>query len=369
MLRVTEATRDQIVRAREEWNRLVDRMRHPSPFCTWEWIHTWLEHFGDRYSPLILFVHEGPRLVGILPLARKFMHLEDSFSLARVITYCSSLELHSDHLDIIADASDATSCAAACVDFLLNSFRKWDVINFSHVAEEADLLQVARDDGLPITREISPVDSAAFIALEASFQGQYDKWLMWLKGKRRHELRRTSRHLARRGVAYTASTAESSADDLKHLFDLHGMRAERKGVKSTFQGEKLYRFHCDVARLFAERGNLWLRSLRNGDAPIAMLYSFAVGGRVFAYQQGLHPQWEQMGAGIVLLMKAIEESFASGMSEFDFLRGGTSFKGSLAPESRTLYDVRLYNRSVLGKASKYLRGVRQEVKRTLKIGE
>jgi CelD/BcsL family acetyltransferase involved in cellulose biosynthesis len=294
------------------------------------------------------------------------MHLEDSFSVARAITYCSSLELHSDHLDIIAEASDAISCAHACVDFLTNSFRHWDVISFSHLSEEADLLRVLRDGASPFTQEISPVDSAAFIPLETSFHGRYDEWVAWLKRGRRHDLKRRLRHLEDAGVAYTASTVESTADDMKELFRLHAIRAKRKGLKTNFQGEDLYRFHCDVARLFAEKGNLWLRFLRNGDAPIAALYSFVLGRRVFAYQTGLNPEWEPKGAGAVLFMKMIEESFASDMSEFDFLRGGTSFKGSLEPNSRTLYNVRLYNRTVAGMACRHLRWVRAELKQVFK---
>jgi Acetyltransferase (GNAT) domain len=366
VLRVVEAAPDQILQVRDTWDDLVDRMKRPSPFCTWEWIHTWLKHFGGRYSPLILFVYDGPRLAGILPLARRFMHLEDSFSFARAITYCSSLELHSDHLDIIADACEATSCANACVEFFSNSFRNWDVISFSHLSEDADLLRVLRDGACPFTQEVSPVDYDAFIPLETSFHGCYDEWLTSLKGKRRHELRRTRRHLERAAVSYTGSTTESSAADLKDLFKLHGMRAERKGLKTNFQGEDLYRFHCDVARLFAEKGNLWLRFLRNGDTPIAALYSFALGRRVFAYQTGLDPEWEPKGAGAVLFMKMIEESFASDMSEFDFLRGGTSFKGSLTSDSRTLYDLRLYNRTIAGVASRHLRWVRTELKQVFK---
>ena len=366
MLRVIEASPDQIVQVRDTWDNLVDGMRRPSPFCTWEWIQTWWKHFGGRYSPLVLFVYDGPRLAGILPLARRFMHLEDSFSVARAITYCSSLELHSDHLDIIAEASDAISCAHACVDFLTNSFRHWDVISFSHLSEEADLLRVLRDGACPFTQEISPVDSAAFIPLETSFHGRYDEWLAWLKQGRRHDLKRRRRHLENAGVVYTASTPESTADDLRDLFRLHGMRAERKGLKTNFQGEDLYRFHCDVARLFAAKGNLWLRSLRDGDTPVAMEYCFVLGRRLFGYQMGLHPEWEQKGAGAVLLMKVIEESFASDMSEFDFLRGGTSFKGSFAPDSRTLYDLRLYNRTVAGMASRHLRRVRTELKQVFK---
>ncbi len=33
---------------RGEWTALFDAAASPSPFLSWEWLHTWWRHFGGR---------------------------------------------------------------------------------------------------------------------------------------------------------------------------------------------------------------------------------------------------------------------------------------------------------------------------------
>ena len=59
MYTVKIATLKQFQESKEIWNRLASEMVFPSIFCTWEWVYTWWEHFGESYEPVIFFVCEG----------------------------------------------------------------------------------------------------------------------------------------------------------------------------------------------------------------------------------------------------------------------------------------------------------------------
>ena len=52
----------------DEWRALAERACEGGLFLTWEWVAAWLDHFRGERALVVLFVREGTRLVGVLPL-------------------------------------------------------------------------------------------------------------------------------------------------------------------------------------------------------------------------------------------------------------------------------------------------------------
>jgi len=87
MYTVKVASIDEFRESKEAWNELVSKLAFPSIFCTWEWIYTWWEHFGDKYQLLILFIYEGAELKGIFPLALRKSVLKNDWLTGRIFFY------------------------------------------------------------------------------------------------------------------------------------------------------------------------------------------------------------------------------------------------------------------------------------------
>ena len=101
-LTITVASVEEIRLAREPWNALVARMRHPVIFLGWEWLVSWLDAAASGWQLQVLFVRDDSgALVAILPLARARRRAEFMPFAATLTTFCGSLDTHPDHLDLI----------------------------------------------------------------------------------------------------------------------------------------------------------------------------------------------------------------------------------------------------------------------------
>src|ERR1700690_4643 len=139
MSKIRIATIEEVYNSREIWNHLVTSMKLPSVFLTWEWITTWLKHFGKLYSPVIIFIYDQSDLKAIIPLSQRSMKLRSKPLNAQVISYCGSIELYPDHLDIICAQDNADAYAQEAVNFLLNTYNQWDVMYLPFLAADGYL--------------------------------------------------------------------------------------------------------------------------------------------------------------------------------------------------------------------------------------
>jgi hypothetical protein len=365
MYRVKVATLEEFSNCKEQWNSLVKSMKRPSVFCTWEWVHTWWEHFGGKYKAFIFFVYDNDYLIGILPLGLRRMVPEDGLVPVRVLSFFGTYEVYPDNTDFIYPGDDAGVCLKAVLEFLSTTFRNWDVLHFSHVAEDNHLLQFFSSIRSCLQSQVRAVSTAPYIPLESKFENDFEKYLQSLSRNKRHDLRRRRRGLhAKSGINYVHSIPGQSGVGIEQLFKLHSNRARKKRIKSSFQGEKLLRFHSKISETFEKEGFLFLRFLNTGSTAVAALYCFLFEGRLFAYQSGLDPNWESKGVGSVLMLEAISEAAECGLNEFDFLRGGETYKEVWTSEARTLYDVWVYNttaRSTLFRLSCRARSVIKKI--------
>src|SRR5207237_151798 len=83
---------------------------------------------------------------------------------------------------------------------------------------------------------------------------------------------------------------------------------------------------CAAVRERAERGRLRLYTLFAARRPVASVYGVVHGGKLLYYQSGYDPAWASKSVGLVLLARTVQEAYAEGLHEFDFLRGNEAYK-------------------------------------------
>jgi CelD/BcsL family acetyltransferase involved in cellulose biosynthesis len=363
MYTVRRLNTDGFRQARDEWNSLASEMAFPSIFCTWEWIYTWWEHFGGAYDPVILAVYDGPALKGIMPLALQKADTVKSQLKGRVLSYCGSKEVYPDHLDVISSREDAPECMRAVWDYLADEFTAWDVIEIALMSEGSNLLSYINSGQLRYEADVKQRSKAPFIPLE----GGLEEYMQSFGSKQRYSIRSRQRKLYEQlGAWYAAGSPSESTIDLKTLFSLHAMRAKRKNIVSTFQGEELFNFHDALIRRLNAQGRAWLRLIRNSTGIIAAFYGFSFGGHLFYYQIGLDTELERYAPGKVLMFEVIKEAFDSGHKEFDFLRGDEEYKSYWTRASRDLFAVSIYNGTVMATITKTVSQSKDLIKRHVK---
>jgi hypothetical protein len=362
MYTVSIADLNEFRDSREPWNTLVRQMHFPSIFCTWEWIYTWWEYFGEQYEPLILFIYNRSELVGIFPLARRKRITRD-WLMGRTLTYCGSNELYPDHLDIICSQKEAYGCLNAVFSFLAREYKDWETLSLSTLAEDSTIVARLMTNDAPFRFESRRTSMAPFVPLSGSF----DDYINTFDSKQRYNFRSRRKKLyEQHGMKYVACDPSRQSDGLKILFKLHELRAQRKNIVSTFRGDQMFEYHNTLVNRLNQHSVVSLRFLKNEKETIAASYNFTFEGRVFSYQKGIDPAWERFGPGMVIVYEAIQEAFARGYHEYNFLRGGEEYKNTWTKHHRDLFLYNIYNNSVRGMLARIsscsIRSVKRRVK-------
>jgi CelD/BcsL family acetyltransferase involved in cellulose biosynthesis len=100
-------------------------------------------------------------------------------------------------------------------------------------------------------------------------------------------------------------------------------------------------FHREVAPLLAARGWLRLYRLHVGGAAIAAIHGLEVKGRFLYYQSGYDPAWAARSPGLVLVGKTVQDAYARGLADYDFLRGTEPYKLEWSSDRRDTCTLRL----------------------------
>lgn len=362
---VRRATVEEFQESRIPWNRLVSVMRFPTPFCTWEWIYTWWEQFGGGHELVLLFIHDGDDLRGILPFFRHHGSATDQWFGGDTLDYCGVTELYPDHLDIICAAQDAPACVVAALDFLATCLSGWRSARLPMLAQDSEWLRVLDPARGKLRVAVRQVSVAPYIALTGSFE----EYLAKLPKKDRYKIKSPRKKMLEEGkLRYTAFEPAEFETGLRALFELHARRAGVKGITSTFDRPAIFEFH----RALLQRMNpndVVLRYLKGEPGIVAVLYGFRCGNRIFYYQLGYDSDWSWASPGVVLVSEAIREAFATGCTEYNFLQGDEPYKHTFTREVRALFDSHIYNATFSGWLARSAFGLREHIKAAVRRGD
>ena len=122
---------------------------------------------------------------------------------------------------------------------------------------------------------------------------------------------------------------------------LHRLRWAAEGGSYGIPPGAPEAFHREVAPLLAARGWLRLYRLFVDGRAIAAVYGIEAGRRFYYYQSGYDPAWSARSPGMVLVGRTVEEAYARGLTDYDFLRGEEPYKLDWAADRRETCAVRI----------------------------
>jgi CelD/BcsL family acetyltransferase involved in cellulose biosynthesis len=321
---------------RTEWSALFDAAKDPSPFLSWEWLEAWWRAFGGRREPWLLEARDGQgALAGLLLLAggagplgvRRWRLLGNGVTGA-------------DGLDVLARTADAPAVRAALARALADRAEPWDVLDLEDLPCGSPTVEAIRR---------ATAAAGAHVAVERGFacpgfalRGTFEAHLA--RVRRRETYGRRVRWLSRQpGFRVTVATTQAEASAaLEDLLRLHRLRWQEDGGSDGIPAAPVEDFHREVAPRLAARGWLRLYALHVGGAAIASVYGLEVRKRFFYYQSGYDPAWSARSPGLVLVGKTVEDAYARGLSDYDFLRGSEAYKLDWASDRRETCSLRVH---------------------------
>jgi CelD/BcsL family acetyltransferase involved in cellulose biosynthesis len=332
----------------EEWNRLLSRSISDNVFLRWEWIHTWWKIFRRPNRRLfILVARSDSRLVCVAPF---YIERRSPWG-TKILKFCGD-ELSPEYLDIIAEKGCEAEAVQAVSAFLKQSRCGWDLISSEVVKTNSLLLANS-----PLSMDYHGISQPSFSCPYTKFDGKYER-----THNRKRKLLLNRMKVTHRVIKDAGQLPEC----MDHLFYLHQQRSGLKKQVSEFLRPDAQRFHRELAKLFLEAGILNLHFFYDGETPVSVVYAFDYDKKTYCFQCGHDPRWSKWSVGTVLFDMTVQNAFARGMNEFDFLKGDESYKKFFCNASREEVHVSLYNNNLRGLALYVLARAKSFVRKLLK---
>lgn len=320
---------------RADWSALFHAAGGPNPFLSWEWLHTWWRHFGARRPVWILEARDpAGALAGLLTFSSR-----PGFAGVRRWQLLGNTVTGADGLDVLVRPADAPAVRLAIATALAATANAWDVLDLEDLPCGSPTIGALRDALVP--RGVRVVAERRFVCPAFAVEGTFEEHLARIR--RRETFGRRCRWLARqRGFRIEVATRpEEAGAAMNDFLRLHRMRWAAEGGSYGIPPGAAEAFHRDVAPLLAARGWLRLYRLFVGQDAIAVVYGIEVGNRFYYYQSGYDPAWAPRSPGLVLAGRTIEDAYARGLTDYEFLRGTEPYKLDWAADRRETVALRL----------------------------
>jgi CelD/BcsL family acetyltransferase involved in cellulose biosynthesis len=342
---------DQLIKP-EEWDTLLSKAQSNVVFLTRQWQQTWWNHFGTPANcqlHLLILRDEGGTLVGVAPIfvateplppLKEYKRGEPSRpegkgTPIRIVQFVGGKDI-ADYLDIIAEPAHMEAVWSAVLSFLLSKRDTWDAIDFHSLPDWSPSHEILARIGSEheISFNVAPEDVCPIIELP----GDWDTYLMSLRKKDRHELRRKVRKLEGRDDVRWYLVPPDDADrmqsEMQTFLDLH----RSSGVdKAHFMDDKMANYFLDMARDLSDTGWLDLAVLTISNEPASAYLSYKYRGRLYLYNSGYSQRFAAYSAGVALLAYRIHKAILQGLRQFDFLRGDEEYKYDFGAKDTYIY--------------------------------
>ena len=326
--------------AARHWQALEQRVPDRPISCSWTWVETWLEHYGDAVPHRFALGHGPDGPLG-LTLGTEDTRARGPVRLRRLhlgtVAEPEGEGVYACYNALLAAPEDAAAFASALAG-RLGRERGWDELRldrFHPAAAEAVLRAFGRVE--TSTEQAPTVDLRA-----AGAKG--GEVLATLRSRTRQQIRRSLRELGEVTTEVAATPAEATAI-LDELIELHQRRWEGEGAAGAFASARLTAFHrALIARLLASGGVMLFRA-RAESGTVGCIYNVNDGDHVLSYLQGFAPFADKkVKPGFVSHALCMQACFERGLAEYDLLPEPTGYKLELSNGMRELVSGRLSRR-------------------------
>jgi len=312
------------------WHRLLAETEGASFFHTLEWLEIYWKHFGADQKLRTLIVHAGQRPIGILPLVVR--REATKVGRLRILTY----PLHDWGSFYGPLGADPAATLAAALEHCRHGRRDWDIVELRWLDQPACGPTALAMRGAGFCPQRSTWNRTAVV----EFTGTFDDYMASRTRKWRSNYRRSERCLAKLGsVGYVryrpGGELRGETDPRWDLYNACEAIARRSWQGASTDGTTLT--HASVRPFFreahaaaAKAGMVDVNLLYLAGRPAAFAYNYHHDGRLYGVRAGYDAAVSREGAGGVLLVRAIRNSFQRGDNLFDLGVGSLEGKRHLA---------------------------------------
>jgi len=325
-----------------EWNTLLKCCNASHvPFLRHEYLITWWDTLGGGewlHGDLnIITARDGDgHLVGIAPLF--YTQNLDSNPAYMLI---GSVEI-SDYLDLIVDIQDMDRFVSHLLEYLTKESRHdWQVLDLYNLPEDSPTLpalkSAAKNLGLDFNQE--NLQPCPYIPLP----GDWEAYLLSLKKKQRHEIRRKTRRAENLPETVRWYIVEDEDHLDSEIEDLFALMAQDP-AKEAFLTDKMRQHMKDSIHAAFDAGWLQLVFLEVSGNKAAVYLNFDYAGHIWLYNSGFEYEYGELSPGWVLLGYLLRWANENGRQALDFMRGDEIYKYRFGGINRYVVRAKINNK-------------------------
>ncbi|MEM2145647.1 MAG: GNAT family N-acetyltransferase [Candidatus Jordarchaeaceae archaeon] len=341
-LHITEINEiDQFFGLRDKWNEVLERSKDGHVLLTWEFMSTYVKHFGKERKLKVLYIEDKNRIIAIAPLRLSRYNFAGSFGYNVIEPLAFR---HADYTGFIL-AEREVDCLKLFLNYLFEQ-DDWDFIYLYDIPGTSiisELLPKISTD-IPSTFEFTKGVVCPYMVLPESMDVLMNK----LSKNFRYNLRRYMKKLEKdyQRVELKRYDELGSVEEAMQIFiHLHQKRWNLKGMPGVYDTQKRRNFGLEAAKVLADKGWLVLYFLTVNDQPIAGLYCLEYNHKMYGGLSGFDPNYTQYSVGNLIIAKVIEKCIEKRIKEFDFMKGAEPYKFNWTTNYRRNFNVRFVNKN------------------------
>jgi len=310
---------NEIRAAAPMWDDLWARSEVTVPTARAEFVAHWLEHFAPQATTAAVLIEQDGRAVAALPLVEQ-----------RWSRFVQAGGVPTDpwasHGDLLLDPTAGPEVADALVA-AVGRDTPWPLFNFDPIAFESPRWQAfaaaATRAGWSLVQQ--PRWRTGTVAVE----GTWTDYEASLGREHRRNRKRNAQAMEKAGGGTFELRSEFTLDEVAALvregFEVEDRSWKGAAGSSVLRTPGMLEFFTRSAQAAAAAGCLELAFLRHAGQPIAFAYGWKSKETHFVPKVGYDEAFKQFGAGQLLVMRWLEELFATGSPQT------LDFWGELAP--------------------------------------
>lgn len=320
------------------WDAVLEKSENASPFQTFEWLVSWWTTFGkDRRLFVLTAEDDQGNPCGVAP----FM-IETTAGL-KILKFIGTGR--SDYLNFLMKGN-IDDTLAAFISFLNDHNGQWDIIFLS---------DILNDDG-SVARILREAGTAGWgVRTRSYYECPYlpttGSWQQFLSSKSanfRYSLKRKEDVIKKKNLQFRIAFSNSRRLApwlFKDMVEIERHSWKFKNGNLNMQDQASQQFFMNYLGQFAKKEwmNLWLAYLEG--RPAAYLINFDYQGKIWFYNAAYTERDGRYATGSLLMSRAIQDAFARGKKEYDFMRGVEAYKERWTPLKRQSFQVALYKKS------------------------
>lgn len=349
-------SREEFFNINEQWNELLERSVTGSFSSRWEWLNTWLDNYGDIVDSLlvILVCDDNSGLIGAAP----FFFSEFDTKLGRFpqIRFIGTgepeeIEVASEYLDILAVSGSESTVCELIVETLLSHAVTWERLTAENILQDSIFVKLL----MPIMQRHGCNNQSTETGqrFSVTLPISWDDYLCSIRPSVKNRILSSRRKIAKRGKLTEKSSQHEQQRDktIQILGRLHTRQWERKSLPGAFASSEFNAFHDKIIGCFADQGLLRLRTCAIDNEVISVLYNVRFKQREHYYQSGFDMDtYSKYRPGMIAHSYAIQDCIATGIKEYDFMKGiAPSYKQDYGAHATPMYTSLVFNRSRRGR--------------------